>query len=292
MRLDQMKEIIRHSWFNSVDHKSSIERASWEALVAPGPLPIPRPMSAVSTPEIFQTTKQTDPKQPADRQDATSPAPDTAPADHRPTAAGAKAEHMPMAERLAEIFKQAIESAIQQQEDAASARLAKQVEARISQTQQVALETLRNEITQQMSALEDQLLEQSRLRTEQMLSTTLKTALQGLSNQIDEMTGRTKELIGGIFSDLVNQLERRSTRALAENITRLEEQMLQSATSVHGNMVQKLLHEMNEKQKDLLSEAERQIGMAAEENLAKLRGGLSDALQKLAGASQQETLAV
>ena len=109
MSSDHTKEIMQKLFHNSVEKKSSMERATGEAPVAFRPGSIPRPMSAVSTPEIFQTTKGTDPKEIADRHYDTSRTPDTALASYRKTAAGTKAEHLPMAERLAEIFKQAIE---------------------------------------------------------------------------------------------------------------------------------------------------------------------------------------
>lgn len=188
---------------------------------------------------------------------------------------------LPMTDRLAGVFREVIESAVQKEENAASARLVKEIRQQVAQTQQETLESLRKEITQEVSVLEEQLLEQCRSRTEHMLSAIMKTAFNALSNQIDEMAARAEQRIQGILKDLGDQLEQRSAKALAEASGRLEEQLEKSAIAIHGTIVRKVLSEINEKQKNMTEQVQKQIGLATEQNLVKLRGGLIRALQEL-----------
>jgi hypothetical protein len=202
------------------------------------------------------------------------------------------ASDAPMTERLAELFKEVIQSAVRKEEDAASVRIVKGVKDEVGQVQQTALENLRKEITQQVSVLEDQLLQQCRARTEQVLSTITKTALQALSNDMDEMAERTEQRIQGIFSNLVNQLEEHSAKVLAETTSRLQAQVENSAKGIHGAIVQNVLSEINEKQKGMLEQVQQQIGMTTDQNLVKLRTGLIRALQELTETNESGKLAV
>lgn len=198
----------------------------------------------------------------------------------------------PMTDRLAELFKEVIQTAVRKEEDAASVRIVKEVRDEVGQVQQAALENLRKEITQQVSVLEDQLLHQCRARTERVLSTITTTALQALSNEMDEMAERTEQRIQGIFSNLVHQLEGRSAKVLAEATSRLQAQVENSAKGIHGDIVQKVLSEITEKQKGMLEQIQQQIGITTDQNLVKLRTGLIRALQELTETSENRNLAV
>ena len=198
----------------------------------------------------------------------------------------------PMTDRLAELFKEVIHSAVRKEEDAASVRLVKGVKDEVGQVQQAAMENLRKEVSQQVSVLEDQLLQRCRSRTEQVLSSITKTALQALSSEMEEMAERTEERIQGIFGSLVNQLEERSAKVVAEATRRLHAQAEESAKEMQGAIVQNALDEINEKQKDMLAKVQQTIGMTTDQNLVKLRTGLIRALQELTETKPSGKMAV
>ena len=193
---------------------------------------------------------------------------------------------MNMTDRLAVALQEVVESAVHKEEETASERLVREVKDRMGQTHQAVLKDLRQEITQQVAVLEDQLLQQCRARTEQMLSTTLETALHALSEQMDELAGKTEERVRRIFDGLAEQLEQRSAKALAETTSRIEEQAAKAAKDFHGTIAQNVLLELAEKQKVMVGQMQQQIGMVTEQNLIRLRGGLTRTLQELAEASQ------
>jgi hypothetical protein len=223
---------------------------------------------------------------------ASAPPPSSNVSSAMPSPVGNTSSDEPMTDRLAELFKEVIQSAVRKEENAASFRLVKEVKDEVGQVQQAALESLRNEITQQVSVLEDQLLQQCRTRSEQVLSAITRTALQALSNEMEEMAGKTEERIQGIFSALVRQLEERSAKVLAEATTRLQAQVENSASGIQGAVVQRALSEIHEKQKVMMEQIQQQIGMTTEQNLVKLRGGLIRALQELSESNPNEKLAV
>ncbi|MBI2816321.1 MAG: hypothetical protein HYX72_05245 [Acidobacteria bacterium] len=192
-----------------------------------------------------------------------------------------KGESLPMTDRLAEVFREVISAAAQKEEETACARLVERITSQAEQIQLETLESLRNEITQDVSVLEEQLLQQCRSRTEHMITAVMKTALSSLSTQIDEMAERAQERIQGVLKDLGDQLEQRSASALAEANTHLQAQLEKSAVALHGSIVQKVLSEIDEKQKDMTEHVQKQIGIVTEQNLGKLRGGLIRALQEL-----------
>ena len=183
---------------------------------------------------------------------------------------GLESVFAPIAERLAVVFKEAIESALQMQEKAAAERLIKEVTAQVGQTKEAALDNVRQEIAQQASFVENQVLQQCRSRTEQLLSTTLQSAFHALSDQIDEMAEKTEDRVKTIFDDLAEQLEQRSTKALVETTSRLEDQMEKSARGIQGSIVVNAIKELDEKQKDIMKQVQQQIGIATEQNLSKL----------------------
>ena len=80
---------------------------------------------------------------------------------------------------------------------------------------------------------------------------------------------------------MVSQLAERAEKALAESSSRLQAQMEISTQGMHGAIVQKVLSEINEKQKGMLEQIQQQIGMSTEQNLVKLRSGLIQAFQEL-----------
>jgi F0F1-type ATP synthase membrane subunit b/b' len=134
--------------------------------------------------------------------------------------------------------------------------------------------------------LESQLLQECRARTEQLLSATLETALRGLSEQMDEMAAKTEERVRKVFDGLAAQLEQRTAKALAETNSRIEEQVERATKDIHDQIAQKVLMELTEKQKVMVGQMQQQIGMVTEQNLIRLRGGLTRTLQELAEASQ------
>ncbi|MGH9786183.1 MAG: hypothetical protein ACRD88_18590 [Terriglobia bacterium] len=199
---------------------------------------------------------------------------------------------MNMTDRLAEALQEVVESAVHKEEEAASERLVREVKDRMGQTRQAAFEDLRQEMTEQAAVLEDQLLQQCRARTEQMLSTTLETALHALSEQMDELAEKTEERVRKIFDGLAEQLEQRSAKALAETTSRIEEQAEKAAKDFHGTIAQNVLLELAENQKVMVGQMQQQIGMVTEQNLIRLRGGLTRTLQELAEASQNGKFAL
>jgi Cdc6-like AAA superfamily ATPase len=189
-------------------------------------------------------------------------------------------------DRLADVLQEVVESAVRKEEEAASERLVRDVKHQMGQTQLEASENLRREITEQAAVLEGQLLQECRARTEQLLSATLETALRGLSEQMDEMAAKTEERVRRVFDGLAGQLEQRTAKALAETTSRIEEQVEKATKDIHDKIAQNVLMELTEKQKVLVGQVQQQIGMVTEQNLIRLRGGLTRTLQELAEASQ------
>jgi hypothetical protein len=199
---------------------------------------------------------------------------------------GTRGGTMHTTDRLAEVLQEVVESAVRKEEEAASERLVREVKTQMGQTRQEASETLRREMTEQAAGLESQLLQECRARTEQLLSATLETALRGLSEQMDEMAAKTEERVRKVFDGLAAQLEQRTAKALAETNSRIEEQVERATKDIHDQIAQKVLMELTEKQKVMVGQMQQQIGMVTEQNLIRLRGGLTRTLQELAEASQ------
>jgi hypothetical protein len=187
----------------------------------------------------------------------------------------------PMTDRMAGLFREVIESALQQEQHAISAEVLKEIRQQFARDQQAILENVRQEIAQEAAALEEQLLQQCRSRTEHMLAVVMKTALTALSNQIDEMSARTQKRVEAILKDLGDQLEQRSAHALAEIGGRFQERLEKSAAVLQEAILRKMLAEITDKQKHIVEQAQGQIALATEQNLVKLRGGLIRALQEL-----------
>lgn len=199
---------------------------------------------------------------------------------------GMRGEAMKETDRLAEVLQEVVESAVQKEEGAASERLVQEVKDQMGATQKEMSENLRREITEQATVLEDQLLQQCRARTEQMLSATLETALRGLSEQMEELAGQTEKRVQKMFASLTEQFEQRSAKALAETTSRIEHQVESATKDIHDRIAQNVLRELTEKQEVMVGQIQQQIGMVTEQNLTRLRGGLTRTLQELAEASQ------